>query len=103
MTHKGELMDQYKMFQKTSEDLVARRQSVSSFYISVNSALVALLGIVMGLVEMPTKIYVMLFMCLTGIILADFFETGTTRQRSSSHYENGDGKGSESHFHCCIR
>ncbi len=69
MTHKGELMDQYKMFQKTSEDLVARRQSVSSFYISVNSALVALLGIVMGLVEMPTKIYVMLFMCLTGIIL----------------------------------
>ena len=62
-------MDQYKMFQKTSEDLVARRQSVSSFYISVNSALVALLGIVMGLVEMPTKIYVMLFMCLTGIIL----------------------------------
>lgn len=67
--HKGELMDQYKMFQKTSEDLVARRQSVSSFYISVNSALVALLGIVMGLVEMPTKIYVMLFMCLTGIIL----------------------------------
>ena len=68
-SHKGELLDQYKMFQKTSEDLVARRQSVSSFYISVNSALVALLGIVLGLVEMPTKIYVMAFMCLTGVIL----------------------------------
>ena len=66
---KGELLDQYKMFQKTSEDLVARRQSVNSFYISVNSALVALVGVVMGLVEMPTKVYVMAFMCITGIIL----------------------------------
>ncbi len=67
--HKGEILDQYKMFQKTSEDLVARRQSVNSFYISVNSALVALVGIVMGLVETPAKMYVMAFMCLTGIIL----------------------------------
>lgn len=67
--HKGELLDQYKMFQKTSEDLVARRQSVNSFYISVNSALVALVGIVMGIVDMPAKVYVMIFMCVTGIIL----------------------------------
>ena len=66
---KGALLDQYKMFQKTSEDLVARRQSVNSFYISVNSALVALVGVVMGLVEMPAKVYVMAFMCITGIIL----------------------------------
>ena len=27
--HKNEILDQYKMFQKTSEDLVARRQSVN--------------------------------------------------------------------------
>ena len=63
------LPDQYKMFQKSSEDLVARRQSVNSFYISVNSAMVALVGVVMGLVEMPAKIYVMVFMCIVGIIL----------------------------------
>ena len=67
--HKGELLDQYKMFQKTSEDLVSRRQSVNSFYISANSAMVALVGLAMGLVESPTKIYVMVFMCATGIIL----------------------------------
>ena len=67
--HNGELLDQYKMFQKSSEDLVARRQSVNSFYISVNSAMVALVGVVMGLVEMPAKIYVMVFMCVVGIIL----------------------------------
>ena len=67
--HKNEILDQYKMFQKSSEDLVARRQSVNSFYISVNSALVALVGVVMGVVEMPAKLYVIAFMCITGIIL----------------------------------
>ena len=36
------LLEQYKLFIKTSEDLVSRRQSVSSFYITLNSALVAL-------------------------------------------------------------
>ena len=69
LSHKNELIDQYKMFQKSSEDLVSRRQSVNSFYISVNSALVALIGIVMGLIEMPAKVYVLLFMCITGIVL----------------------------------
>ena len=67
--HQDELLDQYKMFQKTSEDLVGRRQSVNSFYISVNSAIVALMGVIMGLVESPAKVYVMAFMCLTGVIL----------------------------------
>ena len=42
---------------------------MNSFYISVNSALVTLVGVVMSLVEMPSKLYVMGFMCLTGIIL----------------------------------
>ena len=69
LSHKNEILDQYKMFQKSSEDLVARRQSVNSFYISVNSALVALVGVVMGVVEMPAKLYVIAFMCITGIIL----------------------------------
>lgn len=38
------LLEQYKLFLKTSEDLVARRQSVNNFYISINSALVTLFG-----------------------------------------------------------
>ena len=67
--HKGEFLEQYSMFLKTSEDLVARRQTVNSFYISVNSALAALVGIVVGLVDYPTKIYVVAFMCLVGVIL----------------------------------
>ena len=67
--HNKDLIDQYKLFQKTSEDLVTRRQSVSSFYITVNSALVALTGIILGIIGMPTKFFVILFMCLSGIIL----------------------------------
>ncbi len=67
--YKGELLDQYKLFQKSSEDLVARRQTVNSFYITVNSAMVALMGIIMGVAEPQTKIYILFFMCLTGIIL----------------------------------
>ena len=67
--HKNELLDQYKMFQKSSEDLVSRRQSVNSFYISVNSALVALMGIIMGIVESPSKCCIILFMSIVGIIL----------------------------------
>lgn len=67
--HAGELLAQYEMFQRSSEDLVARRQSVNSFYISANSAIVSLQGAVIGLVDDPAKFYVVLFMCLTGIIL----------------------------------
>lgn len=67
--HKNELLDQYKMFQKSSEDLVSRRQSVSSFYITVNSALIAIVGVLIGLVSFPSNIIIILFMSLTGIIL----------------------------------
>ena len=66
---KGELVDQYKMFQKTSEDLVARRQSVNSFYISVNSALTGLLGVAFGVFDDSVKLIVAAFMCIAGIIL----------------------------------
>jgi hypothetical protein len=67
--HNNELLEQYKMFQKSSEDLVSRRQSVNSFYISVNSAVVALTGLVIGLIEMPFKAIVVFFMCISGAIL----------------------------------
>ena len=39
---KSLLLEQYKIFLQTSEDLVSRRQTVNNFYISINSALVAL-------------------------------------------------------------
>ena len=68
-SYKSALLDQYKMFQKSSEDLVSRRQSVNSFYISVSSTMVALMGLTMGVIQSQTKIYIMLFMCVVAIIL----------------------------------
>lgn len=68
--HNAELVEQYKMFQKTSEDLVARRQNINSFYITVNSALVSMMGIVIGVTDLPVRFFALLFMCITGIILA---------------------------------
>ena len=67
--HQSELVEQYTMFQKTSEDLVSRRQDVNSFYITVNSALTAIVGIVLGVVKSPANLYVVGFMCVAGIIL----------------------------------
>ena len=66
---KKEILEQYKMYQKTSEDLVSRRQSVNSFYNSLNTALVALQGAVMGIVEMPNKIFILIAMAMAGIVL----------------------------------
>ena len=67
--HKNEIVDQYKLFQKTSEDLVTRRQGVNSFYITVNSALTALLGVALGVFDSSVKVFVVIFMCAAGIIL----------------------------------
>ena len=69
LIHQNELVDQYKMFQQTSEELVSRRQGVNSFYITVNSALTALVGIVLGIVDAPANILVVMFMCVAGMIL----------------------------------
>lgn len=38
------ILEQYKLFLQTSEDLVSRRQNVNSFYISISSASVAVMG-----------------------------------------------------------
>lgn len=66
---KKQLFDQYKMYQQTSETLVARRQSVNSFYISVNAALVTFLGAVAGFVNMPTKLIVLSAVAIAGFII----------------------------------
>lgn len=68
-TDKKDILEQYKMYQKTSEDLVSRRQSVSSFYITVNSALIAVSGVMLGLVEFPNNLVVVFMMAIIGIIL----------------------------------
>lgn len=67
--YKNELFEQYKLYQQTSETLVERRQSVNSFYISVNAALVTFLGAIAGFVAMPTKLVVLIAISMAGFII----------------------------------
>ena len=46
-----ELLEQYKTYLQTSETLVARRQSVSNFYITVNSTLISILTAIVALIN----------------------------------------------------
>lgn len=68
---KGMLFEQYKLFLKTSEDLVARRQNVNSFYISVSSAIVAIFGAVMAIeIDFVYKLFLTLLFAGVGLVLA---------------------------------
>lgn len=65
------LLEQYKIFLKTSEDLVSRRQGVNNFYISINSALIAAFGIIWALNILPVyKFLTGFLLSVVGIILS---------------------------------
>lgn len=69
--NKEALLEQYKLFLQTSEDLVNRRQSVNSFYISLSSALVAILGVLFALdFGNKEKLIIGAAFCIIGIILS---------------------------------
>lgn len=61
---KNILLEQYKLFLQTSEDLVSRRQNVNSFYISINSALVAVFGALLAFNISP------FYQCIFSIVLS---------------------------------
>lgn len=65
------LFEQYKMFLQTSESLVERRQSVNSFYISVNSAFVALFGSLLAIsIDLKYKLILSIVFAAVGIVLS---------------------------------
>ena len=49
------LFEQYKMYQRTSEELVTRRQKTNEFYLSINTFLLTFFGVIIGWAEMPVK------------------------------------------------
>ena len=68
---KSILLEQYKIFLQTSEDLVARRQNVNNFYISINSALMATFGVIWALEILPFyKFAIGALLALVGMILS---------------------------------
>ncbi len=65
------LLDQYKLFLQTSEDLVNRRQNVNSFYISISSALMAIMGVLFAMeLGKKSELIIGLAFCIVGIILS---------------------------------
>ncbi len=70
-TDKGILLEQYKSFLQTSEDLVSRRQNVNNFYISINSALIAVFSAMFAF-ELSAfyRMIIGVLFSLVGIILS---------------------------------
>lgn len=68
---KDVLLEQYKLFLQTSEDLVSRRQNANNFYISVNSALMGVWGMIWALDMLPMyKFFIGLLLSMVGVILS---------------------------------
>ena len=67
----GALLEQYKLFLQTSEDLVSRRQNVNNFYISISSALIAIMGVILAMdFDYFSEMIIGLACCVVGLILS---------------------------------
>lgn len=69
-TSRSHLLEQYKLLVQTSETLVARRQTVNTFFLSMNSLLLAASGIFVkeGMSERLSG-FVLLALAITGLVL----------------------------------
>ncbi len=68
--NEAQLLEQNKIYLNTSETLVARRQSVNNFYISVNAAMITVSSAVTALVNSSdAKLIVICCVALMGILL----------------------------------
>ena len=70
---RAQLLEQYKIMVQSSETLVARRQSVNTFFLSVNTLLLTAVGLVVReeIAEQKATSEVLLFVLgITGVLLA---------------------------------
>lgn len=66
-----ELLEQYKIFLETSESLIARRQTVNSFYVSANTALITIMGGLIAVLDKTSFRAIMFILAsVVGIILS---------------------------------
>lgn len=69
--NRTELLEQYKVFLETSESLIARRQTVNSFYVSANTALITIMGALIAVLNGTNeRIIMFILISLVGIILS---------------------------------
>lgn len=68
---KALLLEQYKIFLQTSEDLVLRRQNVNNFYISINSAIIAIFSALFAVdLSGEVRFFLSILFSLVGIVLS---------------------------------
>lgn len=68
---KALLLEQYKIFLQTSEDLVLRRQNVNNFYISINSAIIAIFSALFAVdLSGEVRFFLAVLFSLVGIVLS---------------------------------
>lgn len=66
------LLEQYKIFSDSAEKLVTRRQSMNSFYLSANTALITIGATVFALSEgdnMISKLIIVIALSVPGLLL----------------------------------
>lgn len=64
------LVEQYRLFSQTAENLLTRRQNVNSFYITANTALVSIGATIFSLSgEINSKLLIIFFLTIPGILL----------------------------------
>lgn len=84
------LLEQYKIFSETAENLLNRRQNVNSFYISANTALITVGGTIFAIGsagDMLSKLAVIIALTIPGILL-----NISWRRMLQSYYINNQGK-----------
>lgn len=68
-----ELIEQYKIYLATSEDVITRRQNASSFYIGTNTAIIGVLttvaGLILGLENISNKLMIISIIAVSSAIL----------------------------------
>ena len=84
------LLEQYKIFLETSENLVNRRQNVNSFYISANTAIITIAATIFAMDaagELWSKLVVIIALSAPGLLL-----NFSWRRMLQSYYLNNKSK-----------
>ncbi len=84
------LLEQYKIFSQTAENLVERRQNVNSFYISANTALVTVGGTIFAIGNENNLLSVIIVIC--ALLFPGFLLNYSWYKMLQSYYINNQGK-----------
>ena len=86
------LLEQYKLLVETSERLVARRQNVNTFFLSVNSLLLSAIGFAVGLMAKEDIQADFIFIGSGAVVFAGISMCVAWQRLVQSHAQLNEGK-----------